>query len=109
MARKTSRGQDWDDPGWILEDHYDHSKGMEVASPVGKASRGRGRMSNKNINSCGIWGRCTQPCSGVYVVSGSAESVVQSRKTRSARPARRLTRYDMIRVSLEFKQGRLRA
>lgn len=44
---------------------------------------------------------------GVYVVRGSAESVVQSRETRSARPARRLTKDDMIRVSLEFQQSRL--
>lgn len=38
-GKETSRSQDWDDPGWRLEDHYDHSNGMEVASQVGKASR----------------------------------------------------------------------
>lgn len=59
-------------------------------------------MSNKNVSSRGILVWMHTTLAGVYVVRGSAESVAQSRETRSARPARRLTMDDMIRVPLEF-------
>lgn len=41
-GKETGRSQDWDDPGWTLEDHHDHSNRMKVASLVDNASRGRG-------------------------------------------------------------------
>ena len=34
-GKGTSRSQDWDYPGWGLEDYHDHPNAMEVASPSG--------------------------------------------------------------------------